>query len=140
MERRPKRSDAVPSTGEKRNCIVAHTIPNSPTYSAARAVAVQKVLNELGSTGTIRPRASISSATVMNMKASGAPRGFQAYGPFLALIRGEAGASFAITDASGVYTGLQAQHFWNGGFNGSDRNFAINTPWGGIFGITWYFH
>lgn len=61
-------------------------------------------------------------------------------GPFLALIRGEAGVSYFVTDHTAVYVGLQAEHFSNGGFNGSDTNYAINTPWGGIFGVSWYFH
>ena len=61
-------------------------------------------------------------------------------GPFLAVIRGEPGVSFFVTDDTAVYTEVHAEHFSNGGFNGSDRNLAINTPWGGVFGISWYFH
>src|ERR1700735_2902945 len=75
--RRPKRSESAPSTGEKRNCIAAHTVANSPTYSAARAVLpCMKSSISFGSTGTIMPSASISRTTVMKMNARAARRGF----------------------------------------------------------------
>jgi hypothetical protein len=64
-------------------------------------------------------------------------------GPFMALIRGEVGVAYFITDETAVYMGLQAQHLSNGGFNGEtqggSQNADINTPWGGVVGVSRYF-
>jgi hypothetical protein len=75
--RRPKRSEAAPSIGEKKNCISAQTVPKMPKISAARAVSPpRKRSTSFGSTGMIMPSASMSSAMVTKMKASAARRGF----------------------------------------------------------------
>jgi hypothetical protein len=59
-------------------------------------------------------------------------------GPFMDLIQGSIGASFFITQHSAIYLGLQAQHFSNGGFNGSNRNFSLNTPESAVIGVSWF--
>ncbi len=64
MGRRPKRSDSEPSTGEKKNCMAANTIPKMPIISAVRAVELPKPPMRLGSTGAIMPSASMSRPTV----------------------------------------------------------------------------
>ncbi|MGH7932453.1 MAG: acyloxyacyl hydrolase [Candidatus Binataceae bacterium] len=62
-------------------------------------------------------------------------------GPFLALVRGEAGVSYFVGAHGAIYVGLQGEHFSNGSLNGySSRNFSLNTPLGGVFGVSWYFH
>jgi Lipid A 3-O-deacylase (PagL) len=65
-------------------------------------------------------------------------------GPFLALIQLGAGVSYFVTDRTDFYLGFQAQHVSNGGFNGrslgASRNIALNTPWNGVVGVSWFFH
>lgn len=61
-------------------------------------------------------------------------------GPFMATIRGEIGGSYFISEHAAFYLGLQGEHFSNAGLNGSNHNFALNTPWGGVFGVSYYFH
>src|SRR5581483_2901546 len=74
--RRPRRSESAPRTGEKRNCIAAHTVPKSPKVRAARAVSPPSIVStSFGRTGTIIPSASMSRTTVMKMKTSAARRG-----------------------------------------------------------------
>jgi hypothetical protein len=74
--RRPKRSDSEPSTGAAKNCIAAHDVPNQPTVRAESAMSPRRnVLINSGSTGMIIPSASMSSMTVMKMKATAARRG-----------------------------------------------------------------
>lgn len=62
-------------------------------------------------------------------------------GSFLAMIRGEAGISYFVSPHGAIYVGLQGEHFSNGGLNsgGSSSNFSLNTPLGGVFGVSWYF-
>jgi hypothetical protein len=60
-------------------------------------------------------------------------------GPFMSLIRGEAGGSYFLNDHAALYVGLQAEHYSNAELNGADRNYSLNSPWGGVFGISWYF-
>ena len=87
--RRPNRSDRLPITGEKKNCIRAKTVLNRPYTAAARATVsrgrwrmrcadrcspASSVATSLGSTGATMPSAKASSITVMKMKAR-APRG-----------------------------------------------------------------
>jgi len=60
-------------------------------------------------------------------------------GPFLATIRGEVGEYYFIAAQQAVYLGLQGEHFSNGGLNGANRNFSLNTPWAGVLGYSWFF-
>ena len=63
-------------------------------------------------------------------------------GPFLTLIQLGAGLACFITDHSDIYVGFQAQHASNAGFNGrslgASRNIALNTPWNGVAGVSWF--
>ncbi len=62
-------------TGDATNCIAAHTVPNRPSVSAARAVSPpRKIWMSSGSTGMTMPRASMSSMTVTKMKMAAARR------------------------------------------------------------------
>jgi hypothetical protein len=65
-------------------------------------------------------------------------------GPFLALIKGEVGVACFIDSQTAAYMGLQAQHLSNGGLNGSEdgltTNASLNTPWGMVIGVSWFFH
>jgi hypothetical protein len=60
-------------------------------------------------------------------------------GPFLASVHGEIGECYFISAHQSVYLGLQGQHFSNGSLNGPNRNFSLNTPWGGVLGYSWFF-
>jgi hypothetical protein len=60
-------------------------------------------------------------------------------GPFLNLIEGGFGGSYFVTEAVAVYLGLRAEHVSNAGFNGKDRNYALNTPFGMVMGASYYF-
>lgn len=60
-------------------------------------------------------------------------------GPFMATIRGEIGASYFISPRYAVYAGLQGEHFSNGSLNGGGKNASLNTPWAGVFGVSWFF-
>jgi Lipid A 3-O-deacylase (PagL) len=64
-------------------------------------------------------------------------------GPFMALIRGEVGVAYFIDQEKAVYVGLQSQHVSNSNFNGQDEgmntNISINTPWGVVIGLSWFF-
>ncbi len=66
--RRPTRSDSAPSTGANRNCIAAHTVPNTP-YSPAALVSLppSSWMTSFGKTGAMIPSASMSSRTVPKM-------------------------------------------------------------------------
>ncbi len=56
------------------NGIAAHTVENTPTTRAAPAVSLaMKSRMRCGSTGIIRPAASMSSVTVQKMKAKARP-------------------------------------------------------------------
>ena len=73
--RRPKRSDNAPSTGAKKNCMAAHTVPKRNNADAVRLSSPpMKSTMSRGSTGTMIPRARTSSMTVMKMKTSAAER------------------------------------------------------------------
>src|SRR6266404_611777 len=73
--RRPKRSESSPSTGEKKNCMEAHVVANSPRYSDARAVLPPtKSEISLGRIGTTTPNDNMSSRTVTKMKPRAACR------------------------------------------------------------------
>ena len=75
--RRPKRSESAPRIGEAKNCISAHTVPNSPVHlgpACAVSAALAKLTTSRGSTGMMIPNASMSSATVMKMKRTVARR------------------------------------------------------------------
>ena len=75
MGRRPNRSDNEPSSGEKPNCITAHTVPKMPNISAPLAVLPpMKLVISCGSTGAIIPIASMSSAMVTKMNVAAARR------------------------------------------------------------------
>jgi hypothetical protein len=60
-------------TGEKRNCIAAHTAAKSPKAVAPpeQSPPVRRTTRP-GKTGAARPNASMSSRTVMKMKANAA--------------------------------------------------------------------
>lgn len=60
------------------------------------------------------------------------------HGPFMNLIQGGVGASYFVTDRSAVYFGFRAQHISNGGFDGPNSNFALNTVKGFVAGISWF--
>lgn len=60
-------------------------------------------------------------------------------GPFMNLIQAGVGGSYFVTDNAAVYVGLRAQHISNAGLNGTDRNYALNTPLGIVIGGSWYF-
>ena len=75
--RRPTRSETTPSTGMKKNCMSAKTVPKIPSQAAAReALPPRKLRIKVGSTGTMIPSAIISRETVMRMKTSAAVRVF----------------------------------------------------------------
>jgi hypothetical protein len=60
----------------------------------------------------------------------------------MALIKGEIGIAYLIDNQSLLYMGLEAQHFSNGGLNGSANatyNASLNTPWGMVVGLSWLF-
>lgn len=59
-------------------------------------------------------------------------------GPFMDEIQAGIGESYFVSDNAAIYAGLQAQHFSNGGFNGGNRNFSLNTPAGLVIGVSWY--
>src|SRR5665213_1317513 len=80
--RRPKRSESEPSTGEKKNCIPAKSVPKTPIILAVlEAFPFRKPSIRRGRTGAIMPSASISSVTVKKMKAAAARRPFGADRP-----------------------------------------------------------
>jgi hypothetical protein len=64
-------------------------------------------------------------------------------GPFLALIMGEGGLEYFIDGHKAIYVGIVGQHVSNGGFNGhvqgSSTNISLNTPWGMVAGLSWFF-
>ena len=60
-------------------------------------------------------------------------------GPFMNLIRAGIGGSYCVTDNAALYVGLRAQHISKAGLNGSNRNYALNTPFGMVIGGSWYF-
>lgn len=60
-------------------------------------------------------------------------------GPFMALIQAGIGGAYFVTDNVAAYLGLRAQHVSNAGFNGTDRNYSLNTPIGMVIGASWYF-
>src|SRR6266852_309754 len=75
--RRPKRSDKTPMTGEKKNCISAKMVPNHPSQLAALTESPpRKSRINFGSTGAIKPSASMSSMIVMKIKTTAAGRDF----------------------------------------------------------------
>ena len=75
MGRRPKWSESEPSTGDAKNWIAAHTVPNTAIVVAARAVSPpRKASTSFGSTGMIIPSASMSSSTVIRMNTTAARR------------------------------------------------------------------
>ena len=75
--RRPNLSDNTPSTGEKKNCISAKTVPKTPFQFAAEFILPpRKSRINFGNTGAINPSASMSSMTVTKMKAMAAGRFF----------------------------------------------------------------
>lgn len=59
-------------------------------------------------------------------------------GPFMNLIEAGIGGSYFVSDRIAIYAGLNAQHISNAGLNGTDRNFALNTPLGVVMGVSWY--
>jgi hypothetical protein len=61
-------------------------------------------------------------------------------GSFMATIRGEIGGLCFVSDQTAIYVALQGEHFSNAGLNGPNRNYALNTPWAGVFGISYYLH
>ncbi len=65
-------------------------------------------------------------------------------GPFMALIKGEAGVAWLVDNRTVLYAGLEAQHVSNGSLNGKESNGAttnlsLNTPWGLVVGCSWVF-
>ena len=73
--RRPKLSDSAPCSGENRNCIKAHAVPNTPKIFAASCVSPPtKSTTSFGSTGMTTPIASMSNRTVAKMKMKAASR------------------------------------------------------------------
>ena len=75
--RRPNLSDNTPSTGEKKNCINAKTVPKTPFHFAAEfMLPPRKSRINFGNTGAISPSASMSSMTVTKMNAMAAWRDF----------------------------------------------------------------
>jgi hypothetical protein len=61
-------------------------------------------------------------------------------GSFMATIRGEIGGSYFVNEHAAIYLALQGEHFSNAGLNGPNRNFALNTAWAGVFGLSYYLH
>ena len=59
-------------------------------------------------------------------------------GSFMAAIRGEIGGSYFVNDHAAFYLALQGEHFSNAGLNGPNRNYALNTPWAGVVGVSYY--
>jgi len=60
-------------SGEKRNCIEFHVKPKMPVIEAARAMSPPSSwMTSFGRTGTMMPRASMSSATVTKINANAA--------------------------------------------------------------------
>lgn len=59
-------------------------------------------------------------------------------GPFMNLIEAGVGGSYFVSDNTAVYVGLRAQHISNAGLNGGNRNFALNTPFGMVIGVSFY--
>jgi hypothetical protein len=55
-------------------------------------------------------------------------------------IRGEVGGLYFVNDHAGISLALQGEHFSNAGLNGPNRNFTLNTPWAGVFGVSYYLH
>src|SRR4030095_14737703 len=79
--RRPNLSDKTPSTGEKKNCISANTVPKTPFQVAAELMLPpRKSRINFGNTGAINPSASMSSMTVTKMNGIAAWRFFIARG------------------------------------------------------------
>src|ERR1700745_3556314 len=75
--RRPNFSDKTPSTGEKKNCIRAKTVPKMPFHVAAEfMLPPRKSRINFGNTGAINPSASMSSITVTKMNGIAAWRFF----------------------------------------------------------------
>ena len=75
---RPTRSEMTPSTGMKKNCMSAKTVPKMPSQVAARlALPPRKLRINFGSTGMMMP-----SATGMRMKSQGGLRGFHEWPNF----------------------------------------------------------
>src|SRR5207249_9349229 len=75
--RRPNLSDKTPSTGEKKNCISAKTVPKMPFHFAAEfMLPPRKSRINFGNTGAINPSASMSSMTVTKMNGIAACRFF----------------------------------------------------------------
>ena len=73
--RRPKLSDSVPCSGENKNCINAHAVPNTPNILAASCVSPPtKSTTSFGSTGMTMPMASMSRKMVAKMKTKAASR------------------------------------------------------------------
>ncbi len=71
--RRPKRSDSVPCTGEKMNCISMYSVAKPLVHTAACAMLPPiSCTTRCGSTGMMMPNASMSSITVTKMKANAA--------------------------------------------------------------------
>src|SRR5580693_9103176 len=65
----------MPRIGEKKNCISAHVVTNSPIYSDERAMLPFKNSEiSFGRIGTMIPNASMSSRTVTNINPSAACR------------------------------------------------------------------
>src|SRR5437588_1566796 len=84
MGRRPKRSESVPRTGSKTNCINAQMVPKSPYILSALSVFPPiKLMTNLGRTGAIIPSASISNNTVKKIKTRAARRGLGDKGPWI---------------------------------------------------------
>jgi hypothetical protein len=59
-------------------------------------------------------------------------------GPFMNLIEGGVGEEYFVTEHTSLYLGLQAQHISNAGLDGSNQNYALNTPWGVVFGLSFF--
>jgi hypothetical protein len=57
-------------------------------------------------------------------------------GPFMNLIEGSVGEEYFVGDRTAIYLGLEAQHISNAGFDGSNRNYALNTPFGIVLGVS----
>jgi hypothetical protein len=73
---RPNRSEMIPRTGEKPNCISAQTEPKIPAINDASAIWPPVNVTISGeSTGVMIPKVIMSSAIVMNTKVSAARRG-----------------------------------------------------------------
>jgi hypothetical protein len=74
-----------------------------------------------------------------DLRLKGAGRGTRLEGPFAALIQGGVGLSYFFRKRAAAYLGLHTEHVSNGGFNGPDRNYSINTALGMVVGVSWFF-